>query len=797
MGSDSTKNKKEGVEEKKKKEEKNEKIEEKKKNEDEKKKKEEKKKKIEEKKKKEKEKMKKEKEKKGKEKMRKEKEKEKEKISKKEDIKKESNQSQKKEEKNEANKIIQNNKKNNRKYTFNQNPNEKNQENNFAQRIIDNIQTNKIDNNKIIKDKNDIKKSVILDDKNKTKNKILEIEKEKENEDDMRNSDIISTFDKKEKILNQSLRKIFPKINDNRFMINDDEQEMVFNLFGGNEKEIDNEINLRNKSDENIIINTINKNDDNKIENNEIINKKEIIKEDKDKNKENKINNSENNEQKKIDILIDTIENNMNLILDDESNISRENQEEKIEYKKSNSPNYFLVLEKINIFNSILIILNNISFNIDYFSSNIEHIINNCQLINIHCLTSITYYINKYLWKTDGYLNISENYINEKYNDFITYYSEINSVDKSLSQNYCYNPQNARNILKFIFNKINNELTSFNGPKKNNNYNNYDLKFISNLNNINKKYNSILSENMMGLYEYRTYCDYCTFRASNYNSTYNYEYQYEKFYEISFNLNEINYYYKNKNSSQLTQMKTDDYNNSNSNNMVKEKQNIYLEKCLNYSFFERNRKVIREFCGSCHLNANKSQYNLIYSPPNILTLILVNNEKNENWNFIFQDELNLKKYILNSKNDRIYLLISCLCRLSNTGKYICYCINPKDSYWYSYSDEKINRVEKIDEYAVPLILFYQSKSTMNFKYKKIMIINKVNLTIKFNNGMEPKNMSFNMESRIKSVIEEILSEINLKGSKVKLLINGDKTKEDEVLSKYLEENNSVLLMISK
>ena len=86
---------------------------------------------------------------------------------------------------------------------------------------------------------------------------------------------------------------------------------------------------------------------------------------------------------------------------------------------------------------------------------------------------------------------------------------------------------------------------------------------------------------------------------------------------------------------------------------------------------------------------------------------------------------------------------------------------------------------------------------MNFKYKKIMIINKVNLTIKFNNGMEPKNMSFNMESCIKSVIEEILSEINLKGSKVKLLINGDRTKEDEILLKYLEEKNSVLLMISK
>ena len=204
-----------------------------------------------------------------------------------------------------------------------------------------------------------------------------------------------------------------------------------------------------------------------------------------------------------------------------------------------------------------------------------------------------------------------------------------------------------------------------------------------------------------------------------------------------------------------------------------------------------------EFCSSCNLNTNKSQYNLIYSPPNILTLILVNNEKNENWNFIIQDEINIKKYIFNSKNDRIYLLISCLCRLSNTGKYICYCINPKDSYWYRYSDEKINRVEKIDEYAVPLILFYQSKSTLNFKYNKIMIINKVNLTVKFTNGMEPKNMSFDMESSIKSVIEKILTTINLKRLKVKLLINGERTKDDEILSKYLQENNSVLLMISK
>jgi hypothetical protein len=316
-------------------------------------------------------------------------------------------------------------------------------------------------------------------------------------------------------------------------------------------------------------------------------------------------------------------------------------------------------------------------------------------------------------------------------------------------------------------------------------------------------YNSILSENLMGFYKYQKHCECCMDRARKSGFNYNYEYEYKTFYEITFNLSEINYYYKTKNSSQLIQNNTGFNNNFNNyyyNNLNNEKQNIYLDQCFNYTFNERNKKNIMEYCNSCHLNTNKSQYNLIYFPPNILTIILTNNEYNENCNFIFQDELNLKKYIINSKNDRIYYLISCLCRLNNNGNYICYCINPKDSYWYSYSDEKINKVEEIDENAVPLLLFYQSINTMNFEYKKIMIINKLNqvcLTIKFNNGIQPKNISFNKESIIKSVIEKILSTINLNGAKGKLSINGERALEDEKLSTYLQENNNVLLMISK
>lgn len=336
----------------------------------------------------------------------------------------------------------------------------------------------------------------------------------------------------------------------------------------------------------------------------------------------------------------ENIQNNENIA--DNQNIQNNENEEDL----SNSPKYFSVLQNINIFNSVLIILNNISFVMDYFSSNIDYIIQNCQFNNIYCLTFITYYMNKYLWKNDDYLNISEYYLLEKYQEFISRYSQFNNINNSNPLNYCYDPRNTRNIYKSIYQMINNELTRVNGPKMNNFNNFYNYKLLQYLNSINKSYNSIFSENLMGLYEYQTHCEYCKERTKKSGLNYYYNYEYKTFYEITFNLSEINYYYKSKNSSQFSQNNTGFYNNNfiNINNLNNERQNIYLDQCFDYTFNERNRKIIMEYCNSCRLNTNKSQYNLIYSPPNILTIILTNNEYNENCNFIFQDKLNLKIY---------------------------------------------------------------------------------------------------------------------------------------------------------
>jgi hypothetical protein len=186
-------------------------------------------------------------------------------------------------------------------------------------------------------------------------------------------------------------------------------------------------------------------------------------------------------------------------------------------------------------------------------------------------------------------------------------------------------------------------------------------------------------------------------------------------------------------------------------------------------------------------------YNFIYDAPKILALILSNNDENCNLNL--QDELNLDKYIKNSGN-KIYLLISVLCQIRQSGKYICYCINQNDGRWYSYSDKKIEKVSKIDTNIIlPLILFYQAKNTITFKYNKISLdTNVVYLEIKISQFPIQK-LLFNKDIMIKNVIKKTLAKLELDKSIGRLSINGDIADENKKLSEYLQPINNAVLII--
>ena len=445
---------------------------------------------------------------------------------------------------------------------------------------------------------------------------------------------------------------------------------------------------------------------------------------------------------------------NRNIIKEDEEEIDLEEYERllnrrkmirtkaSIDINKCESidliPQYFSVLENANIFNLLLIMLNNISDINDYIANVFEETINNYDKENQNCLAFIVYYINKYLWRPNESYKVTKKDLSKRFKNFINIYSEVNCIDQN-PNNYCYDRNNVELIFTFIFHKINGELTQ---------------------NNFNKEHYSLLFHNFYGLMKYQIH----------------YRFLYKLFYRITFNINEISHYYM-----------------KNINNMIDMNNSLNLLQCFDYNFLQNNRKIYTSYCNSCNLNGYQSMYNFIYDAPKILALILSNNDENCNLNL--QDELNLDKYIKNSGN-KIYLLISVLCQIRQSGKYICYCINQNDGRWYSYSEKKIEKVSKIDINTIlPLVLFYQAKNTITFKYNKISLdTNKVYFEIK-TSQFQIQKLIVNKDIIIKDVVKQTLKNLGLDKSIGRLSINGDIADENKKLSEYLQPINNAVLII--
>ena len=319
---------------------------------------------------------------------------------------------------------------------------------------------------------------------------------------------------------------------------------------------------------------------------------------------------------------------------------------------------------------------------------------------------------------------------------------------------------------------------------------NYLLKFY-------RMNNSFISDNFIGFNKIQIFCDNCIRKTQsfvyncNFNNTSRYEYNY--FFHMNFNLNEINNYYKKKISMQNKGTFFKIFNKSQIND--DNNQSINLDNCFNYTFKETNKKIYKEFCNFCFTNSQKIKNNSIYSLPDILTIVLSNYE---DCNFIINNELDLSQYVMNNEK-KIYYIIGILCQISYNGQFICYCINPNNGYWYSYTNEKVIRVEKIDINAIPLILMYQTINTISFEYNHIRIddMDKVLINVKCNKFPNPKKIFFNKNILIKKAIKQIVSIMDIKETKCRLVINGDRANENDNLSKYLDIYNNAILMIDK
>jgi hypothetical protein len=459
----------------------------------------------------------------------------------------------------------------------------------------------------------------------------------------------------------------------------------------------------------------------------------------------NRINKNENENQYKIPQFNQTI-----------SNENRKEKEIIPSYYKNLYIKYKNIFGDINIFNSILIMLNNIQ-DVDIHLSKTSKREEQIEILKnnniVYSLVSILYHANQYINKKE---NIHSKDIFNKYTEFTNYFSKLNYRQ---NDKFLFNINNLEYILEFIYYEINFEFTLANNNKKTNNINNYYNTNNNNYFDVFKRNNrSMISDMFTGFYQYNN--NSLNSQRNLYNGQ---NYNFKSFSFIKFNLDEVNQFYDSINISEM-----------NLNNFY---SNINLYSCFDYTF--------------------KDKIHSIYSLPKILTVVLSQTDK---INFILHHEINLKEYTnkFTNNNDSSYLLISIFCQMSYNKKFINYIFDPKKESWFSLSDQEMKKVDSIDINAIPLILIYQLKNTFQQEYNKIKIKDKLFTIINFNRqgGLFQKTLlSFDEKDTIRDVRNKIKSWFNIHES-FTLLLNGSIVKKDESLFKVLEKGHNILIILT-
>ena len=634
----------------------------------------------------------------------------------------------------------------------------------------------------IIIDKNSINKDIldninnISNSNNQINNNVIETTKVNNyiiNNNNEINNNVIETTKVNNYIIN----------NNNDVKINNDKKAKIFNPILNNkynylkENQLLNEI-IYNKYDEKIEQN----------KNNEIPNNINFI--------NNNINNNGINPQNNQPIYPTTNfgDLNNNIIGD----IQRNNNTKIL----SKVPNYIKIFEKINIFNSILIMINNISIINNYFyEDEIIKKISIYEMNNKYCLTKILYYINKDMWYTD---NQTPKYdLFGQFTDFINFYTQKNCLN-SFPEKYCYEIKNIELIINFIYNTINKEFTQINkilnkNINNNNNAINDSLyKYIFDFYNTNM---SIIAINFCGFYKRQISCENCKRSNSIFKTNYNNQYSYDSFSYFKFNLNEIKNNKSNNNNSSYNicnifpknQVNSSYTYNNNNNNQY---SFINLNDCFNFYFMNQNKKYSNSYCNICNSFSTKEESYSINLLPNTLTIILTNND---NCNLILQDELNMINYsmIIPNNSEGKYMLISILFKNIYNEEFICYCINPNNGLWYSYTNGNIKNVTKIDTNAIPLVLIYQVINKIEFEYKSILRDDLKKIKFNFMNGFPSKELLFNKNTLIKNIKNEIISNCNLGNSKITLVTDGKILQENQYLYEVINIKNEIFVMMEK
>ena len=252
--------------------------------------------------------------------------------------------------------------------------------------------------------------------------------------------------------------------------------------------------------------------------------------------------------------------------------------------------------------------------------------------------------------------------------------SEMNPLFKGIAAN------DSKDLILFLLENIHKEL---NNPQNinidiNNNVNSHNLNEVFNefVKDYNSKNRSIISNEFYGFFNSQSVCGYCNNIVHNVQ-TYNI---------LFFPLEEIRKY-KGYNFNAVNIYDCFDYN---------EKVEIYP------SFY----------CNNCNYNCQAFQQSkFIYSPHTLIINLNRGKGIEYNVNIVFEEYLNLRKYILANDSPFYYELIGVICHFGSNdmgGHFIAYCKNSNNCEWYKYNDQNVTKsvFNEVRQVGLPYVLFY-------------------------------------------------------------------------------------------
>ena len=138
--------------------------------------------------------------------------------------------------------------------------------------------------------------------------------------------------------------------------------------------------------------------------------------------------------------------------------------------------------------------------------------------------------------------------------------------------------------------------------------------------------------------------------------------------------------------------------------------NVRINDCFDY--YEKQDKYPSFYCNNCgQNNQGYSQTKLIYSPQTLIINLNRGKGIEFNVNIIFEEYLNLRKYIYAEKSPYYYELIGVICHFGSNdigGHFIAYCKNSNNCEWYKFNDEFVSKTSfrEVKGNGLSYVLFY-------------------------------------------------------------------------------------------